>query len=122
MDGILRRVTERTWVGTLHGYEVHVCWSLGYWLFAVINGQGHVEVCPWAASLADGARRARAWIEARVRSGDTPGGAAAGGGGRSDDYHRPPLQAAAPPRRRRPGPAGHLGRPIGALDRERRQI
>jgi hypothetical protein len=46
MDGILRRVTEYTWVGTLHGYEVHVFWSSGYWSFAVINGRGHVEVCP----------------------------------------------------------------------------
>jgi hypothetical protein len=63
MDGTLRRVTKHTWVGTLHGYRIHVFRSLGYWSFAVINGRGHVEVCPRAASLAYGARRARAWIE-----------------------------------------------------------
>jgi hypothetical protein len=69
MDGTLRRVTNYTWVGTLRGYEVHVFWSLGYWSFAVINGLGHVQVCPRAESLRDGARRAREWIERAVGAG-----------------------------------------------------
>jgi hypothetical protein len=48
-----------------------VFWSLGYWSFAVINGRGHVEICPRAESLRDGARRARAWVEDRVRTAAT---------------------------------------------------
>jgi hypothetical protein len=64
MDGILRHVTERTWVGQLHGYRVQVFRAGGSWHFHVMNPKGHTEVCPPCASLADGARRARAWVEA----------------------------------------------------------
>jgi hypothetical protein len=61
----MRWVTDRKWEGTLHGYRVQVFSCGGGWNFAVINDRGHVEICPRAASMADGARRARAWIEHR---------------------------------------------------------
>jgi hypothetical protein len=65
-DGILRLVTDRTWIGTLHGYQVHVFWA-GGWCYAVINPQGHTEVCPRVKSFAEGAREARAWVERQPR-------------------------------------------------------
>jgi hypothetical protein len=37
--------------------------SASEWQFAIINPKGHVEVCPRVASFAEGARRARKWIE-----------------------------------------------------------
>jgi hypothetical protein len=64
-DGILRRVTDRIWIGTLNGYQVHVFYCGDSWCFAVINPEGHTEVCPRVASFAEGARRAREWIEQR---------------------------------------------------------
>jgi hypothetical protein len=62
IDGILRRLTERIWEGTSRGYRVQDFSCGGSWHFAIINGRGHVEICPPAASLATGARRARAWV------------------------------------------------------------
>jgi hypothetical protein len=59
-DGILLRVADQTWEGTLHGYRVIVSSASG-WHFAVINPEGHAEVCPRVASFAEGARRAREW-------------------------------------------------------------
>lgn len=67
-DGILRRVSDRTWAGTLHGYRVLVFWCGGTWCYAVINPQGHTEVCPRVQSFAEGARRARERIEQNARS------------------------------------------------------
>jgi hypothetical protein len=64
-DGILRRVSDRTWAGTLHGYRVQVFYCGDSWCMAVINPQGHVETCPRIASFAEGAGRAREWIEKR---------------------------------------------------------
>jgi hypothetical protein len=61
-DGILRHVSDRAWAGTLHGYRVLVFWCGGTWCYAVISPQGHAEVCPRVA-VAEGARRARDWIE-----------------------------------------------------------
>ena len=40
-------------------------WCGGTWCYAVISPQGHTEVCPRVASFAEGARRAREWIEAQ---------------------------------------------------------
>jgi hypothetical protein len=62
-DGILRRVTDRGWIGTLKGYRVHVFYCGDSWCFAVINPDGHTEVCPRVASFADASRKAREWIE-----------------------------------------------------------
>ena len=45
-DGILRRVCDRTWEGTLHGYRVQVFWCGETWCYAIINPKGHTEVCP----------------------------------------------------------------------------
>jgi hypothetical protein len=64
-DVILRRISDGTWAGTLHGYRVLVFWCGGTWCFAVISPQGHTEVWPRVASFAEGARRAREWIERR---------------------------------------------------------
>ncbi len=72
MDGLLRKLTERTWEGTLRGYRVQVFRCGGGWHFCVINQRGHVEICPPAKSLADGARRARAWIDEHHPAGDAP--------------------------------------------------
>jgi hypothetical protein len=65
MDGILRCVAERTWQGFLHGYRVQVfqCGDDSSH-FHVTNPKGHTEICPPAESLVDGARKARAWVEA----------------------------------------------------------
>jgi hypothetical protein len=65
-DGILRRVTDRIWIGTLHGYQVHVFRCGDSWCFAVINRQGYTEACPRVGSFAETARRAREWIERRL--------------------------------------------------------
>jgi hypothetical protein len=62
MEGVLRRVTGHAWHGTLSGYAVHVYWSSA-WHFAVIHPRGFVTICPRVASLAEGARRAREWVE-----------------------------------------------------------
>jgi hypothetical protein len=64
--GILRRASELTWEGTLHGYRVQVFECGGTWCFAVINTQGHNEVCPRVASFAEGVRRAWECVERRV--------------------------------------------------------
>lgn len=68
-DGRLVPVTPRTWRGTLHGYRVEVFRVPGgqpdggeSWHAAVIRG-GYTAVVLPAASLADGGRRAREWIE-----------------------------------------------------------
>jgi hypothetical protein len=66
MDGVLRKPTDRTWEGTLHRYRVQVFYAGGGWNYCVIDGLGHVKICPRVASLAGGARRARAWVEARL--------------------------------------------------------
>jgi hypothetical protein len=63
-DGILRRVSSQTWEETLHGYGVLVSSASG-WHFAVINPQGQTVVCQRVGSFAEGAKRAREWIEAR---------------------------------------------------------
>jgi hypothetical protein len=64
-DGVLTKVGPHTWRGTLYGYTVHVFYSGDSWCFAVINPHGHTQVCPRVGSFAEGARRAREWIEAR---------------------------------------------------------
>jgi hypothetical protein len=70
VDGILRTLTSRTWDGTLHGYRVQVFFAGGGWHFAVIDDLGHVKICPRAESLADGAKRAREWVEQRLRAAE----------------------------------------------------
>jgi hypothetical protein len=62
---MLRRVSVRTWAGTLHGYRVLVFRCGLTWCYAVINPQEHTEVCPRVASFAEGARQAQEWIERR---------------------------------------------------------
>ena len=65
MDGQLRRLTPRTWEGTLRGYRVQVFRCGAGWFAHVMNPRGHTEACRPAASLADGAAVARAWVERR---------------------------------------------------------
>jgi hypothetical protein len=71
-DGILRRVTDRIWIGTLHGYQVHVFYCGDSRCHAVFSQQGHTETCPRVASFAEGARRAREWVERRVAEPNIP--------------------------------------------------
>jgi hypothetical protein len=73
MDGTLRRVTPHTWVGTLNGHEVHATEIGGRWHFAVIHPGGDTQVCARADSLADGGRRARAWVESHGPPWRPPG-------------------------------------------------
>jgi hypothetical protein len=40
MDGVLRKLTDRIWEGTLRGYRVQVFSAGGGWHFAVINARG----------------------------------------------------------------------------------
>ena len=47
----------------IRGYRVQVFYAGGRWHFCIINQRGHVEICPPVATLAEGARRARAWID-----------------------------------------------------------
>jgi len=63
MDGHLRRLTTHTWEGYLRGYRVQVFRCGGGWYVHVMNPHGHTEACRPAASLADGAAVARAWID-----------------------------------------------------------
>jgi hypothetical protein len=65
MDGILRRVTERTWVGTLHGYQVRVIWSPGVGSYAVINGRGARRT----AGYSDKSGRPSRWAVLRLPGG-----------------------------------------------------
>jgi hypothetical protein len=67
-DGILRRVTDRTWKGTLRGYGVQVFRHGDGWYFCVVHPKGHVVICPPAASFTDAARRAREHVE-RITGG-----------------------------------------------------
>jgi hypothetical protein len=62
-DGILRRVSERTWAGTLHGYRVQVFYCGDSWCFAVIDPEGYTDTCQRVTRFGDGARRAREWVE-----------------------------------------------------------
>jgi hypothetical protein len=78
MDGVLRKLTDRTWEGTLHGYRVQVFDAGGGWHVAVINDRGHVKVCPRVPSLAEGARRARAWVAAQQQQPPPPARSSAG--------------------------------------------
>ena len=65
MDGTLRRVTDRTWQGDLNGYRVTVSQlTHGGWYYHVMAPSGSGQRCTPADSLADGARRAREYVEA----------------------------------------------------------
>ena len=69
MEGRLRRVCERTWVGELHGYQVDIFENNGSWNVALLPGGQWTERVLRVDSLADGAKLARAWIEERLRRG-----------------------------------------------------
>jgi hypothetical protein len=62
-DGVLRRVSDRTWAGTLHGYRFEVFECGRGWCHEVVNSHGHAEVCPRVALFAEGARLTRKWME-----------------------------------------------------------
>jgi hypothetical protein len=66
MDGRLRLVADHTWEGTLRGYRVQVFESGGAWFVAFIHSKQFTEAVLPVASLADGAKRARAWVEERL--------------------------------------------------------
>jgi hypothetical protein len=66
MDGVLRKLTDRTCEATLHGHRVQIFYAGGGWYTAVIDGLGHVKVGPRVASFAARAKRARAWVEGRL--------------------------------------------------------
>jgi hypothetical protein len=69
MEGRLRRVTERTWVGELHGYHVNISKHNDGWCVALLPGGQWTERVLLVDSLAEGAKLARRWIEKRLRPG-----------------------------------------------------
>src|SRR5438067_1991688 len=73
MEGRLRRVTEHTWAGELHGYQVNISEQDGSWYVAIMPGGQWTERVLRVDSLADGAKRARAWIEDGLRGGQVTG-------------------------------------------------
>jgi hypothetical protein len=72
MDGTLRQVSPETCAGELRGYRVQVFHTGGAWFVAFISPRGHTEAVLPVASLADGARRARVWVEGRVPAPRSP--------------------------------------------------
>ena len=58
-------MTDRIWISTLRGFQIHVFYCGDDWCFAVISPQGYTEVCPRVRLFAEGAPRAREWIERR---------------------------------------------------------
>jgi hypothetical protein len=64
MDGVLQKLTGRTWEGTLHGYRVQVFYAGGGGNYCVIDGRGHIKIGPRAALLDEAALRARSWLHA----------------------------------------------------------
>ena len=69
MEGRLRRVTDSTWVGELHGYHVHIAKHVDGWCVWLMPGGAWTERVLRADSLADAATLARAWIEEHLRRG-----------------------------------------------------
>jgi hypothetical protein len=67
MEGQLRRVSDRYWVGELHGYHVDISKYSDGWYVALMPGGQWTERVLRVDSLEDGAKRARAWIEERLR-------------------------------------------------------
>jgi hypothetical protein len=65
-DGILRRVSDCTWEGTLDGYTVLVTfyYQEGWWYYVGHGERGYCLRMAPARSFRDAARRARAFIEA----------------------------------------------------------
>jgi hypothetical protein len=65
-DGILRRVTPKTWQGTLGGFTVIVSLHGDRWHAHVVNPppRRYTRVVLPGRSLRDAAAKARAWIEA----------------------------------------------------------
>jgi hypothetical protein len=63
MDGILRRVGERSWEGELHGYCVYISERGGRWDLWLSPRGEWTERCLRARSFAHAAWLARAWIE-----------------------------------------------------------
>src|SRR5262249_26322430 len=72
VEGRLRRVTEHTCVGELHGCLVHIAERVGQWYLWLMPGGQWTEACLRVGSLADGAKRAREFIgthgEKRLRT------------------------------------------------------
>ena len=69
MEGRLRRVLENTWVGELHGYLIHIRKHNDSWYVWLMPGGQWTERVLRVDSLEHGAKRARAWIEERLRRG-----------------------------------------------------
>jgi hypothetical protein len=69
MEGRLRRISDSTWVGELHGYHVHIAKNVDGWCVWLMPGGQWTERCLRVGSLEDGAKLARAWIEERLRCG-----------------------------------------------------
>jgi hypothetical protein len=70
MEGRLRRITDSTWVGELHGYHVHIAKHVDGWCVWLQPCGQWTERVLRADSLADAAKLARAWIEERLRRGE----------------------------------------------------
>jgi len=56
-------------VGELHGYHVNISEQNGSWYVALMPGGQWTERVLRVDSLEHGAKRARAWIEERLRRG-----------------------------------------------------
>lgn len=67
MDRVLRQVSSKPRQGTLEGYLAQVLRVGEAWYAVIISPKEFTEVTLPAASLRDAARKARAWIEERLR-------------------------------------------------------
>jgi hypothetical protein len=67
MEARLRRITQHSWEGELHGYLVHIGERGGPWYVWLLPGGTRTERCLRVGSLAEGAKLAREWTE---RPGD----------------------------------------------------
>lgn len=65
MDGLLRRITDRTYQGALSGYTVQVFIANDGWHAAIMTPapRQFTRIILRAASLVEAAKLARAWIE-----------------------------------------------------------
>lgn len=68
MDGRLRRICERTWEGSFHGYLVHIAEQGGQWYLWLMPGGNWTERCLRVGSLAEEAKVAPMRVSSNLES------------------------------------------------------